>query len=117
MSEYQRRFEAAEAELDAAGVWPSNAVPPYIRFVRKLGFKPVLPHYMPLWRTFLGQSTFFILLMAFVSLSSLFGDSSKPVSDLLSNAVWIGLALGLSMTVYIYSVRRKYALSKWKELV
>ncbi|WP_298969917.1 DUF6404 family protein [uncultured Roseobacter sp.] len=116
MSDYQRRFEAAEAELEQAGIWPSNAVPPYTRFLRRLGLRPVPPHYKPLWRSFLGQSVFFTLLMGFVSFSTAAGPDGRSVTEFGIRTVLIGLALGSTMLIYFAYSQWKYALSRWEDL-
>ncbi|WP_299638582.1 DUF6404 family protein [uncultured Tateyamaria sp.] len=116
MSDYQRRFEAAKSELDEAGVWPSNAVPPYIRFLRMLGLKPVLPHYSPLWRSFLGQSSFFII--SIVVISTLPGGipEGRSTTEFWTTTVLIGSVLGAIMLAYYAFTRRKNTLSRWADL-
>lgn len=116
MSEYQRRFEAAESELEDAGIWPSNAVPPYIWFLRRVGLTPVPPHYRPLWRIFLGESVFFTLLIGLVSFSTIGGPSGRSLVEAGFRTLSIGLALGLIMVIYHAVTRRKYALSRWADL-
>ncbi|WP_299205827.1 DUF6404 family protein [uncultured Tateyamaria sp.] len=116
MSEYQRRFEAAEIELDEAGVWPSNAVPLYFRFLRMLGLKPVLPHYKPFWRSFLGNSAFFITLIAVISIVPDGIPEGRSTAEFGLRTVLIGSALGATMSVYYAITRRKNALSRWADL-
>lgn len=116
MSDYQRRFKAAESELEKAGIWPSNAVPPYIWFLRKLGLKPLPPHYRPLWRSFLGQSTFYTLLIGPVSFSIVGGPAERSLTEFGFRTVLLGLVLGFSMVIYYAVGRRKYALSRWADL-
>ncbi len=116
MSDYDRRFKAAECELEMAGIWPSNAVPPYTRFLRKLGLSPIPPHYKPLRSNFLGNTIFFALLIGLTSLSTVGGSAGEPIAEFGARIVLMGLVLGLSMVIYYAISRRKYALSLWEDL-
>jgi hypothetical protein len=116
MSDYERRFEAAKHELEMARIWHSNAVPPYIWFLRKLGLSPIPPHYKPLWRIFLEHTIFFTLLIGLTSFSTVGGLDGRSIAEFGARTVLIGLALGLTMVIYLAVSRRKYALSLWEDL-
>ena len=115
MSDYQRRFDAAEIELDEAGIWPSNAVPPYVWFLRKLGYSPIPPHYKPFWQSLVGHTVWFTILLGLTSLSTV-GPDDRSVPEFMARTGLIGVALGLCMVLYFAHSRWKYALSRWEDL-
>ena len=116
MSDYQRRYEAAAQELRTAGVWQSNALPPCTRLLPWVGLKPIPPHYIPLWRSFLSNALSFTLLFAFVSLSG--GDipGGRTLAGFLLLAGVIGSVFGLVLVCYYAVSRKRHALSRWSEL-
>jgi hypothetical protein len=107
MSDYERRFKAAMAELEALEVGPSSSNPPYARLLRYAGFSPLPPHYSSFWKVCLTQAVFFGIIWgvwmwftqwsgedlssAEVLLSALsagfFSDYLWPSTTLMANAV------------------------------
>ncbi|WP_415403290.1 DUF6404 family protein [Tateyamaria sp. SN3-11] len=116
MSDYERRFKAAETELSNAGIWPSNAIPLCTRVLHRIGLKPVPPHYVPLWRSFLSNTLFFTVLLGAVSISGGSIPGGRTPGEFLVQTVVIGSALGLGLVGYYAYGRRRHALSRWSDL-
>lgn len=114
--EFERKRDAALAELDAAGIWRSNAYPPLYRLLHRLGVAIPLSHYQPFMVNLLFQGLWFGsawgLLMWFTRWSS---DGTTLQSALLT-AAFAGLFFGLFMAVYCAIQRRRHGLSRWQDL-
>ena len=113
---YTRRFNAALAETDAAGIWRSNAFPPLLHGLRKLGLKPRPPHYMVFWRSAALMSVFFGTVWGLIMQIILWGPQGQPAQTSFTSAALTGLAFGLAMASYYAWGRRRYGLSKWHAL-
>lgn len=113
--EYERRFLAAVAETKAAGIWFSNAVPPYVRILRKFGRRPVPPHYAPMHQTLVSQFLYFSIAWGLLmSLLALTGP--VPIISIIIVAIFIGILFALIMTAYLSISRKINKLTKWDEL-
>ena len=114
-TEYERRFLAAVAETKTAGIWFSNAVPPYVRILRKFGQRPIPPHYAPMRQTLLAQFLYFtvawgILMWFFV------WQGNASVGSAMVGAVLAGVIFALGMAAYLSFSRKSNKLTKWDDL-
>ncbi len=117
--DYQRKFDAAMAELDKAGVWRSNANPPYVRQARRLGFKPRPPYYVSAVNLAVWAGLYFGLFMGLYGyLKPVLGlrDTAMSGFAIALGAIMSGLLFGVSMAAWYRHVRKKHGLSSWEAL-
>jgi hypothetical protein len=115
MSEYERKFQAAMGELIQAGVWRLNANPPYVRLMRKLGFKPRPPHYVPFSRVAISEGIWMACAFGLVSwLLDWHPDLHLNIAVVIS--VMVGAFFGIFMAFDYYATRKKYKLNNWQSL-
>ncbi|MDO6729431.1 DUF6404 family protein [Marinovum sp. 2_MG-2023] len=115
-TEYERRWTAAQAEMTSAGVWQSNATPPVILLLRRLGLRPRPPYYIGFWQLALVYGAFFSvfwgLLMWFLDWSA--RGMSVPAA-LLSSLV-AGTLFGLILSTLTHRSRKRHGLRNWNDL-
>ena len=116
MSDYETRFDAALSELEVAGIWRSNAQPPYVWVMRSVGLHPRLPHYLPFWRAALGQGVFFGAFWGLIMYATTWGPQNLPMGVMLVSSVIAGMFFGLFLALYYKHCRRRYNLSEWEDL-
>ena len=58
MDEYERKFQAALDEMQAAGIWRGNALSARLTPVRSIGLKPRPAYYVPFIKVALHQRYF-----------------------------------------------------------
>ncbi len=115
-SDYARRFDAAVAELNTAGVSGLNAMPPYLRIGRKMGFEP-RPIYYQSFAKIAISSGIYVAVTWGVFMSLVFWrDRGMPAAMQVFTAALTGLLFGLGMAVWYRHVRRKSGLSTWSDL-
>jgi|GEM_PF-4693099 hypothetical protein len=118
-AEYQRKFNAALAELEKAGVSYADANPPYVRHGRWLGFKPRPLYYVSSVKIAVWFGLSFALGMGLVSFVSLTFFPSERVTSLPAKAVAsfaVGLAWGFWWAAWHRNKRKKLGLSSWETL-
>jgi hypothetical protein len=115
-SDYARRFDAAVAELNTVGVSGSNAMPPYLRIGRKLGFEPRPLHYETFARIAVSSGIYFAVTWGIFMSLVFWNDRGMPTAMQFFTAAGAGLLFGLGMAVWYRSVRRKNGLSSWDDL-
>ena len=114
-SDYSRKFEAAVAEMNNAGVWRLNGMPPYLLVARRLGFEPRPPYYASFAKITLSFGVYFAVVWG-LAMSLVFWRDYMPVPlQLISSAV-AGLLFGIIMATWYRHVRRKRSLSSWGDL-
>ena len=116
MSDYETRFDAALSELEVAGIWRSNAQPPYVWVMRSVDLHPRLPHYLPFWRAALGQGVFFGAFWGLIMYATTWGPQNLPMGVMFVSSVIAGMFFGLFMALYYKHCRRRYNLSDWEDL-
>ena len=116
MTEYDRRFDAAVQEMDVAGLWKINSIPPYIWFFRALRFSVRPLHYVTPWKVFIGETLFFAALMGFINTLFTTGDLATSVFDVMYKSLIAGGLFGLFMLASTILVRKRHNLSRWDSL-
>jgi hypothetical protein len=114
-SDYDRKFDAAVAEMKNAGVWRWNGMPPYLRLGRKLGFKPRPPYYVSFGKVAVLSGAYFAIFMGVYKLL-IWQDPVKSVPAQLIGALISGLLFGIFMATWYRHVCRKSGLSSWDDL-
>lgn len=116
MDEYEKKFQAAENELRKTGIWRSNAIPPYVRLERRLGFKPRPPHYLSFGRAAINMGVWFAFSWGTLMYLLLWRHQDMPIWMVLVIASFGGLMSGIFMASYYEFGRRAHKLSKWADL-
>lgn len=65
--DFDSKLERAHADLDAAGIWPSNYNPPIYRLFRKLGLQIRPPHYQNVLKQALSMGVIFGIIFGVVT--------------------------------------------------
>lgn len=115
-SDYSRRFDAAVAEMDAAGIWRSNGLPPYLKLGRKLGLEPRPPYYLPFAKVVVLLGLYFGLGWGFMMSLIIWRQQAIPLYFQFIVAALAGLSFGLVMASWYHHVRKKRRLSSWQDL-
>jgi hypothetical protein len=115
-SDYSRRFDAAVAELDAAGVPRSKDLPGYVKLGRKLGLEPRHPYYISSANASILSGLFFGVSMGLMNHFRSGGGQTLPLYFEILYAVLLGLFFGLFMGRFHRHYQKKYRLSKWEDL-
>lgn len=114
--EYERRFLAAVAETKTAGIWFSNAVPPIIRLLRRIGFRPLPPHYIPFKTMLLRLCIYFAVAWGLLMGLFIWDAEKMPLSVLIGLSLGAGLLFGLCMALYYAYGRKAHKLTPWDDL-
>lgn len=115
-ADYERRYAAAVAEMQRAGVRRWIGEPPQVRLMRRMGFRPRPPHY---------QSFMSVMLKMWLSFSIFWGAgmylvrwqySAQSLSIALPITLIAGWLYGMGMaSVHLQAIRR-LRLSRWEDL-
>jgi len=116
VDEYERRFEAAAEELNSTGIWKLNAVPPYTRFLQKIGLAPRPPHYLNFWRVVVGMGVWYACAWGLMMYVWQWRDQGMHIGVVVFLAVIGGAFFGLLMAAYYRKGQRKHNLTSWDDL-
>lgn len=115
MSDYERRFNAAMAELDSFGIWPSSANPPYVRLLKYAGFSPLPPHYSGFWKVGLTQAMWFGVIWGVWMWFTQWSGENLSSANVLASVLSAGCFFGLFTAFYYATSKRHYSLSNWED--
>lgn len=115
-SEYARKCDTAIAEMDAAGVWRANGLPPYWQLGRKLGFEPCPPYYLPFRKVMGFSGLYFGFAWGTMMHLMLWRHQAMPIVIQVIATVFSGLFAGLLMASWYKYVRKKHRFSLWQDL-
>jgi hypothetical protein len=115
-SDYARKFEAAVAEMDAAGIWRSNSLPPYLKLGRKLGFELPPPYYQPFASVAVVFGLYFGTIWGILMSVVMWRPQAMPVALQIITATLAGFSFGLAMALWYRHVHKKHGLSQWQDL-
>ncbi len=116
MSDYSRKYDAAQAEMAAAGIWPSNAEPPYIKALRARGFEVRPPHYQAWQMVLITQGPVFGVTWGFVMYVFLWMDQGLGIGVAILAGAAAGFLFAALMAAYYARGRQKLGLSDWDSL-
>jgi len=116
MSDYQRKLDAAMKELRDAGVWKSNANPPYLRLMLKLGLTPRPPHYAAFFQIVVTQGVWFGAAWGGLMWFWQWQSQGLPFGLALFAALAAGSLFGVAMAFIYAKGRKKHSLSDWQSL-
>ena len=114
--DYQRRFDAALAEMSSAGVLRSNGMPPYLRIGRKIGFEPRPLYYESFIKVVVFFSIYSAVLWGLAMNLVIWRDQAIPFAVQLISSALAGVLFGFGMALWYRYVRRKSGLSSWAHL-
>lgn len=114
--EYERRFLAAVLETKEAKIWFSNAIPPYVRVMRKFGLRPRPPHYVDLKTVFIRCSITFVSGWALVMSLFVWDFATTPLWYAAFFSLTMGLFCASFLTLYYRYGRETHELSAWEDL-
>ncbi|MDF3416286.1 hypothetical protein HKX54_17585 [Sulfitobacter sp. M57] len=116
MTEYDRKFAAALAELQATDMWDTNYNPPLLRVQRRLGWSARPPHYAPFWRIWSGYALWFGLVWGVAMWFIIWRGQGFSPASAAGAAALAGIIFGGLMAGYFARARHRYKLSRWEEL-
>lgn len=116
MSEFDRKLEAARAEMTKAGIGASTQEPPLTRFSRQMGYKSVPPLYQGFLKTTLRMGSFFGLAWGVFMWLFIWKQNGMPVSVAVTGAIAAGVLFGVAMAGYYAYMRKKHGLTDWDAL-
>lgn len=116
MTDYERKFDAAMAELATTTMWPSNYAPPLLKTQRRFGWLVRPPHYASVSRIIIGYGLWFGPLWGIVMWFLQWRAQGFSVLLAIGFAAFAGALFGALMSAYYMHARRKYGLSKWEDL-
>lgn len=122
MSDYERKFKAAHAELIQAGIWKGTKVPGGLRLVQALGFRPRPPQY-----GFVSAALTFGIVFIIGSIVGIFGVFSMLglLGFVFTGFFWVFVmcvvvvngVFNAVLLAYLHSrERKKHNLSDWHKL-
>lgn len=116
MDDYQRRFEAAVHELEAAGIKPSKANAFGTHALRKLGFRVRPSAYSKFWAAAAYHGAFFGVTWGVLMYLFTWTEQGHSVAHAVFVSCIAGLLFGVAMAVLTKWSQKRYALKKWEEL-
>ncbi|MBL4812276.1 MAG: hypothetical protein JKX69_07970 [Rhodobacteraceae bacterium] len=116
MDLYEDRLQKANDELARAGIWASNANPPYTKMLRQLGLKPRPPHYVSFWEIVIVQGILFGVLWGIIIWLSVWSVQGVAAIVSIIAAFSAGALFGFCMALYYRYGRKRYGLRTWEAL-
>lgn len=116
MTDYDRRYSAALAELHAAGITRSAAEPLFTRALRRLGLRPRPPQYHTFWQSALGLGAYFTASWGLIMYVFFWRSSTMPLWLMLASALIAGALFGAIMAAIYLRSRKKHRLTPWTSL-
>lgn len=116
MSDFDRRLEAALAEMEAAKIKPGNANPPLYRALQKRGYAVPPPLYGAPLKVAFGMGAFFAVLWGVFMWAFTWSRSGVPLDVALIGALFAGALFATGMSLYYSFLRKKHALTQWDAL-
>ena len=112
--EFERRFRAAKAEIQAAGMKASAAKPPLFALLSALGFRIRPPHYQGLLINTLIMGAFFGFF--FTSIMYLIAWQTLPQPRVVILGLIAGLLFGIPMAALTRWQSKRKKFSRWEDL-
>ncbi len=116
MDDHNRKFTAALAELDKAGITGARAWPLDARLMRRLGLKRRPPLYQPFWWSVISFGLSFAISWGLVMWVGLWRQNGQSITTSINLAALAGLLFGLGMAVFNQYSRKRHSLSRWDDL-
>lgn len=113
--DYERRYRAALARIEAKGISRWAAEPPWLRLARGLGMRPRPPHYAPFWANVMGHGVVFMFLWGIVMWMLFWGERVPPAAAAVT-ALLAGILFGLVMAFLYRATAERCGLGRWDEL-
>lgn len=115
-AEFERKLARALAELEATGIWRSNADPWVDRWLRRRGLRLRPPHYRNPWRYGVAMGVYFAVTWGILMWLWVWRADGLPVLPGIGEAIFAGALFGLFMAMSTAWGRRRHRLTRWEEL-
>lgn len=112
----ERRFQAALDEMNRAGIWPSNANPPVLQMLRKMGIAARPPHYGRFWPRFFGFAAFFGPIWGLLMWAAQWQGDGMSAGLAVAASALAGCLFSILMSGYYAISRKRAKLSNWDDL-
>lgn len=116
MSTYSEKYDRAMAELAETSMWESNYAPLMHKSVRKLGFKPRPPHYVPLSQQFVTSTAWFGVIWGLFMWWMIWRGTGVSPEVALRQTAFAAMIFGAFLTASYAYGRWKWQLSPWSKL-
>ena len=116
-ADYERRYAAAVAEMQRAGISRWNGEPPEVRLMRRLGLRPRPRHYQSFMSVMLQNWLGFSLVWGAVMYLGQWKYSGQWLFIAFGITLIAGLLYGIGMASVHSQAVRKHRLSRWEDLV
>lgn len=116
MTDFDRKFAKAQAELEKTGMWASNTYPPVQVMLSKIGVKTRPPHYAPFIVAFNISAISFAGAWGGLMWLLTWSNAGMDPNRAISIAVITGVAFGLFMAFSYARGRQKHNLTPWHKL-
>ncbi len=116
MDDYNRRYGAALAELEKAGIRGVKANPLSNRLLRRLGLKPRPPNYQTFLRVWLTQGLSFGLPWGLIMWIWVWRQDGQSIATSVTLAALAGTLFGLGFAVINSNRHKRHRLSRWTDL-
>lgn len=103
-------------ELRQTGIKEANKIPLIFQAIWKLGFRTRPPHYIPPITMFVIQSVFFAITFGTAMWFFVWRDEGFTFYAAAFASLIISIIFGGIMTILHMRARRKWGLSRWKDL-
>lgn len=113
---FQRKTEKAQAELLAAQIWRSNALPPIYRLALAAGLEVRPPHYYSFLFNLLSSVIWFGLIWGGLMWMFTWGAGEYDMQHIMLQWTSSSLLFGLLLSLYYRSSAKKHKLSCWCDL-
>ncbi|MEM9967057.1 MAG: DUF6404 family protein [Pseudomonadota bacterium] len=116
MTEYERKFAAATAELAQTKMWPGACMPLSTRLMRRLGLPVRPPHYTAFGFMVLSAGLRFAVVWGAIMWVLRWQPHGFAPTSALGASLLIGLIFGLIIASMYRRDRRLWRLSAWRSL-
>lgn len=116
MSEYDRKLQAAQAEMAQAGVRPKDLNPLLLRGLRKIGLTPRHPYYAAFTTNALIMGGYFGICWGALMWLFFWRSQDMPASMVIILALLAGTFFGLIMAWFYARKHKQLRLSDWRAL-
>lgn len=114
--EYNRKYLAAARETKEALIWHGSANPPIFRMMRRFGYMPRAPHYIPFDTMFRTACIWFALGYLLIVAAILIRGGSLSVMPALVGLLIVPTAFAWILAMYYKWGRDNLGLTDWDEL-
>ena len=113
---YEEKYQAALAELAAAGFRPKQTHPPLLRLLHRLGMKTRPPLYNSFWQNTVLLGGYFGLLWGILMYALIWRSNGVGLLGAIIASLLAGLLFGMAMAGFYRYSAKKRGLTPWQDL-